>query len=59
MDDTEDKTCAFCNKETLLAFFGVAIGVLFIAMGLDTLRRMRMSTVDNVESYIDGSTVDD
>lgn len=45
----EDKTCAWCNKETALALFGVALGVLFIAIGLDTLRRMRMSTVDSIE----------
>ncbi len=48
MDETEDtvpvsetKVCAFCNKETALALFGVVLGLVFIAMSLDVLRRNR------------------
>jgi hypothetical protein len=48
----EEKECFFCNKEVLLAMFGVALGVLFIAMGLDTMRRMRLSTVDAIEGEV-------
>lgn len=50
--DTQGKTCAVCNKETMLALFGVALGLLFIAMSLDTLRRIRK------ESTVEGETVD-
>lgn len=52
MDD--DKECVVCNKEVVLALFGVLIGVVFIAMSLDTLRRMRKeSTVDGEVSTDD------
>lgn len=40
------KECAWCNKEVGLALFGVALGLMFIIMSLDTLRRMRLSNVD-------------
>lgn len=49
-EQQEGKTCAWCNKETALALFGVALGLVFIAISLDTLRRMRMSTVDSEET---------
>lgn len=56
----EKSTCAWCNKETALALFGIGLGLLFIAMSVDTLRRMRMSTVEpNLEHYLEGGTVDD
>jgi len=42
--DAQEKTCAICNREGMLALFGVVLGVVFIAMGLDTLRRMRKET---------------
>lgn len=47
MDGQEDKKCLVCNKEMALALVGVGIGVLFILMSLDTIRRMRLSTVDS------------
>lgn len=54
MDNEEKKACAFCNSETALALFGVALGVLFIVLSLDTLRRIRMtSTVDGEVVSID------
>ena len=62
MDEVEGKTCAWCNKDVALALFGVALGLVFVAIGLDTLRRMRLSSVDsepNLEHYIEGGTVDD
>jgi len=40
--EEKGNTCAFCNKETALAVFGILIGIVFIAMSVDTLRRMRM-----------------
>jgi hypothetical protein len=52
--DDEEKTCAWCNKETLLALFGVALGVLFVAMGLDTLRRMRLPDQTSGQEIIEG-----
>jgi hypothetical protein len=57
--DDEEKTCAWCNKETLLALFGVALGVLFIAMGVDTLRRMRLSERISGQETIEGVVVSD
>lgn len=39
--------CVWCNKETALALFGVVLGLAFVVMSLDTLRRMRMSTVES------------
>lgn len=49
----QGKTCAICNREVMLALFGVGLGLLFIVMSLDTLRRMRkLSTVE-------GEVVDD
>lgn len=47
--------CAWCNKETALAVFGIGLGLLFIVMSVDTLRRMRLSTVDS-EVATDDST---
>jgi hypothetical protein len=43
----DGKTCAWCNKETAMAAFGIALGLMFIAMSVDLLRRGRMSTVDS------------
>jgi hypothetical protein len=56
--DSEDegKTCAWCNKETMLALFGVALGVLFIALSLDTLRRMRMPSI--VDGVVEGTVAE-
>lgn len=53
--DGDDKTCAWCNKETALALFGVVIGLVFIAMSLDTLRRIRAESVTAIE----GTVIDD
>lgn len=47
MDELETETeqtskCVlFCTKETALAAFGVMLGLVFIAMSLDMLRRSR------------------
>lgn len=58
MDD-DKKTCAWCNGETALALFGVLIGLVFIGIGLDTLRRIRMETSGRDASMmIEGETVD-
>lgn len=43
---SDETKCALCNKETALAIFGIVIGLVFIAMGIDTLRRMRFSERD-------------
>lgn len=59
--DGEEKTCAWCNKETALALFGVLIGLVFIAMSLDTLRRIRMERSESVGTqhfYIEGETTE-
>lgn len=54
----EEKTCAWCNKETALALFGVLIGLVFIAMSLDTLRRIRLES--GLEpTYLEGSVIDE
>lgn len=60
-EEQQEKTCAWCNKETALALFGVAIGLLFIAMSLDTLRRMRMAVPTDegtILREIDGEVVE-
>ena len=49
----EEKTCVWCNKETALALFGVLIGLVFIAMSFDTLRRIRMEQ-QPATLYIEG-----
>ena len=55
----EEKTCAWCNKETALALFGVLIGLVFIAMSLDTLRRIRLESPGREPNYLEGSVIDD
>lgn len=55
----EEKTCAWCNKETALALFGVLIGLVFIAMSLDTLRRIRLESPGRESNYLEGSVIDD
>lgn len=55
----EEKTCAWCNKETALALFGVLIGLVFIAMSLDTLRRIRLESSGREPNYLEGSVIDD
>ena len=45
MDD--ESKCAFCNKETLMAAFGILLGLAIIGMSVDIIRRGRMSTVEN------------
>lgn len=47
------KDCAFCNKETLMAAFGVLLGLAIIGMSVDIVRRGRMSTVET-EEIVDG-----
>ena len=41
--DTKKK-CVICNKEMALAGFGIVLGLVFIMMSIDTIRRMRMTT---------------
>lgn len=53
----DEKECFLCSKEAMLALFGVGLGLLFIVMSLDTLRRMRMEP--NLEHYLEGGTVND
>ena len=55
----EEKTCAWCNKETALAMFGVLIGLVFVAMSLDTLRRIRLESSGRAPNYLEGCVIDD
>lgn len=52
MDD--DKKCVICGRDGMLALFGIGLGVVFILMGLDTLRRMRQE-----QSTVEGEVVTD
>lgn len=56
MDEESKKECAFCGRDAVLALFGVGIGVVFILMGLDTLRRMRKETSGSEPSFADGES---
>lgn len=58
MDEADEgKTCAWCNKETMLALFGVALGVLFIALSLDMIRRSRMLSISD-SGVVEGTVVE-
>ena len=41
--DEEKKDCAFCNRETAMAVFGICLGLMFIVISVDLIRRTRMS----------------
>lgn len=49
MEGEAKKTCALCNREGALAVFGILLGLVFIGMGVDVIRRSRMSTVSTEE----------
>lgn len=44
-------TCFLCNKEGALAIFGILLGLVFIGMSIDIIRRTRIeqSEVTSVE----------
>lgn len=56
-DEVKVETCAWCNKETMLAMFGILLGVMFIALSVDTLRRMRLPSI--VDGVVEGVVVED
>ena len=41
----EDKKCVWCNRETAMAAFGIALGLVIIGMSVDIIRCGRMPAV--------------
>lgn len=54
MDEQEGNRCLICNKESALALFGIAIGLMFVFMGVDILRRSRLA-----QSTVEGEVTSD
>lgn len=50
-EETAGKKCVVCNRDGFMALVGIGIGVVFILIGLDTLRRMR---IEQLTSTVDG-----
>ena len=42
IEETSKSKCTLCGKETALALFGVLLGLVFIGISVDIIRRNRM-----------------